>query len=202
MNTNTETTPAKPLPPLGSIRPSLSFYHANPKGTGCAVRLRLHPAHDYTDGCIMLKIANQMTIGNPMGPNPTFATFDWENAMNVKLDFSDLCQMLQVFRGECESINDEKGLYHRSPLGLTRITLGHLVEPVPGYRLGVYRSSQKGRENDTHACILFNPAEALGLCEALAGSLYLVAFGIPMLVPHDTTAYKAQTREMRNANAA
>ena len=202
MNTNTETTPAKPLPPLGSIRPSLSFYHANPKGTGCAVQLRLHPAHDYTDGCIMLKIANQMTIGNPMGPNPTFATFDWENAMNVKLDFSDLCQMLQVFRGECESINDEKGLYHRSPLGVTRITLGHLVEPAPGYRLGVYRSSQKGRENDTHASILLSPAEALGLCEALAGSLYLVAFGIPMLVPHDTTAYKAQTREMRDANAA
>ena len=65
MNTDTQaTTPAKNTPPaLGSIRPSLCFYHANPKGTGSAVKMNLHPAHDYTDGCIMLKIANQMTVG-------------------------------------------------------------------------------------------------------------------------------------------
>ena len=201
MNTNTETTPAKPLPPLGSIRPSLSFYHANPKGTGCAAQLRLHPAHDYTDGCIMLKIANQMTIGNPMGPNPTYPTFDWENAMTVKLDFSDLCQMLQVFRGECESINGEKGLFHRSPLGMTHIVMRHLVEPVSGYALDIYRSSKKNAGADSHAGILFKPAEALGVCEAITGALSVVAFGIPMLVPHDTAAYREQMREMRNAAA-
>ena len=153
MNTDTQNTvPAKKTPPpLGSIRPSLCFYHANPKGTGSALKMNLHPAHDYTDGCIMLKIANQMTVGNPMGPNPTFATFDWENAMNVKLDFSDLCQMLQVFRGECESINGEKGLYHRSPVGQTSIRLKHTVDPVPGYLLEIYRSSRKGAEADGHA---------------------------------------------------
>ena len=198
MNTD---TPAKPLP-LGSIRPSLSFYHPNPKGTGSAVQMRLHPAHDYTDGCVMLKISNQMTVGNPMGPNPTFAKFDWENAMTVKLDFSDLTQMLQVLRGECESINAEKGLYHRSPLGQTNIRLRHVVEPTPGYLLEVYRSARNGQGTDGRAVILFKPAEALGICEALAGSLYLVAFGIPMLVPHDTSAYEAKTRELRNANAA
>ena len=201
MNTNTETTPAKPLPPLGSIRPSLSFYHANAKGTGSAVQMRLHPAHDYTDGSIWLKIANQMTIGNRMGPNPTFATFDWENAMTVKLDFSDLCQMLQVLRGECEAINDGKGLYHRSPLGLTTIRLKHLVDPVSGYVLEICRSSQKGNAADGHAAMLFNPAEALGLCESIAGAMYLVSFGIPMLVPHDTSAYRAQVKEARDAAA-
>ena len=198
MNTDTKTTP----PALGSIRPSLSFYHANPKGTGSAVQMRLHPAHDYTDGCIMLKIANQMTVGNPMGPNPTFAKFDWENAMCVKLDFGDLCQMLQVFRGECESINGEKGLYHRSPLGLTRITLSHLVDPTQGYLLGVYRSSQKDKGADSHAGMLFRPAEALGICESIAGAMHLVAFGIPMLVPHDTAAYREQVRGLGHATAA
>ena len=197
MNTDTKNTP-----PLGSIRPSLSFYHANGKGTGSAVQMRLHPAHDYVDGCIMLRIANQMTVGNPMGPNPTYATFDWENAMCVKLDFGDLCQMLQVFRGECEAINEGKGLYHRSPLGQTNIKLSHLVDPTQGYLLEIYRSSRKGAEADGHAGILFRPAEALGVCEALAGSLYIVAFGIPMLVPHDTSAYQEKTREMRHANAA
>ena len=198
MNTDTKNTP----PALGSIRPSLSFYHANPKGTGSAVQMRLHPAHDYTDGCIMLKIANQMTVGNPTGPNPTYATFDWENAMSVKLEFGDLCQMLQVFRGECESVNGEKGIYHRSPLGLTHITLNHLIDPTQGYLLGIYRSSPKGKAADSRAAMLFRPAEALGLCEAITGALYYVAFGIPMLVPHDTAAYRAQTRELRNAAAA
>ena len=197
MNTENKNTP----PALGSIRPSLSFYHANSKGTGSAVQMRLHPAHDYTDGSIMLRIANQMTVGNPMGPNPTFATFDWENAMTVKLDFNDLCQVLQVFRGECEAINDGKGLYHRSPLGLTTIKLKHLVDPVPGYLLEIYRSSQRGKEADGHAGMLFKPAEALGVCESIAGAMYLVSFGIPMLVPHDTAAYRAQAKEVRDVAA-
>ena len=204
MNTDTQTTtPAKNTPPaLGSIRPSLCFYHANPKGTGSAVKMNLHPAHDYTDGCIMLKIANQMTVGTPMGPNPTFATFDWENAMTVKLDFGDLCQMLQVFRGECESINGEKGLYHRSPVGQTSIRLSHHVDPVPGYLLEIYRSSRTDKNADNRAWMFFKPAEALGICEAITGALYLVAFGIPMLVPHNTAAYREQTKEMRNVAAA
>ena len=188
--------------PLGKYRPSLSFYRANPKGTGSAVQMRLHPAHDDTDGCVMLKIANQMTIGNRMGPNPTFPRFDWENAMTVKLDFNDLTQMLQVFRGECESINEGKGLYHQAPCGTTSIRLRHLVDPVSGYLLEVYRRKGRESENENRAHMLFSPAEALGICEALAGSLYLVAFGIPMLVPHDTSAYQAAAKELRNANAA
>lgn len=188
--------------PLGKYRPNLSFYRANPKGTGSAVQMNLHPAHDNVDGCIMLTIANQRTVGNRMGPNPTFPTFDWENAMTVKFDYSDLCQVLQVFRGETESINDEKGLFHRSPKGNTTIKLRHLVDPVCGYSLEIYRSNRKEGMEDRHACFLFGPAEALGLCEAIAGSMYLVAFGIPMLVPHDTSAYQAAARGLRDANAA
>ena len=195
---NTETN-AKPLP-LGSIRPSLSFYHPNPKGTGSAVQMRLHPAHDYTDGCIMLKIANQMTVGNPTGPNPTFAKFDWENAMTVKLDFSDLTQMLQVFRGECESINGDHGLYHRTAKATTKIRLRHLVDPVSGYSLELYKTPAGGGE-ESHAHLLLSPAEALGLCESIAGAMYLVSFGIPMLVPHDTTAYRREAREVRDVAA-
>ena len=199
MNTENNTA-AKPTG-ARAIRPSLSFYHANAKGTGSAIKMRLHPAHDFTDGSIMLKIANQMTIGNVAGPNPTFATFDWENAMTVKLDFCDLCQMLQVFRGECESINDGKGLYHRSPLGTTSIRLKHLIDPVSGYLLEIYRSSPKGQEPDRHAGMLFKPVEALGLSESIAGAMYLVGFGIPMVIQHDTTAYRAQVKEMSDVAA-
>ena len=197
---NNETNSAHATAPVGQFRPKLAFYHPTPKGTGGAAEWELHPAHDRTDGSIMLRVANQMTVGNRMGPNPTFPRFDWENAITVKLNFTDLCAFLQVFRGECEEVNGEHGLVHRSPSGLTRIRLRHLVEPIAGYSLEIYKTPAGGGDG-MHARIFMGPAEALGLCEAIAGSMYLVSFGIPMLVPHDTTAYRAQVREARNVAA-
>jgi len=188
--------------PLGQYRPNLCFYHANQKGTGSAVKMNLHPAHDNTDGSVMLTIANQMTVGDMRAVPPTFSRFDWENSICVKLDFSDLTQMLQVLRGECESINEGKGLYHRSVRGSTIIGLSHLIEPVSGYMLDVSRRAMGGGDEGTRARILFSNAEALGLCEAIAGSLYLICFGIPMLIPHDTSAYKAEARGARDVFAA
>lgn len=199
MNANNENTERRTL---GQYRPNLCFYHASPKGTGSAVKMNLHPAHDDEDGCVMLTLANQMTVGNPRGEVPTYSRFDWENSLCVKLDFSDLTQMLQVFRGECESINDGKGLYHRTAKATTGIRLSHMLDPVSGYRLEIYRKGYGEGCNENHGCMLFSNAEALGLCEALAGSLYLVCFGIPMLVPHDTAQYKAAQKAMRNVCAA
>ena len=174
---NTETKEQKPV---GRYRPSLCLYHANQKGSGSAVKMNLHPAHDNTDGCIMLSIANQRTIGDRHGPAPTFPTFDWEGAIHVKLDFGDLTQMLRVFRGECESINDGKGLYHRSAKGATSIRLSHLIEPVPGYMLEICRKLDGDAEDGTRARMLFSSAEALGLCEAVTGSMHLICFGLPI----------------------
>ena len=196
MNTGTNTS----LQP-GQFRPKLTFFHPNGKGTGCAMSMELHPAHDRTDGCIMMRVANQMTVGNRMGPNPTFPRFDWENVVCVKLDFNDLTKMLQVFRGECEAIEDGKGLYHKTAKAATRIVLRHLVEPVQGYSLELYRTPAGGGE-EVRTHMLLNPAEALGICESIAGAMYLVSFGIPMLVPHDTSAYEAENRGTRNAAAA
>ena len=199
---NNETKTEVQNQPLGQRRPKLAFFHANAKGTGCMMTMELHPAHDYTDGCIMMRVANQMTIGNPRGPNPTFARFDMENAMSVKLDFSDLCQILQVLRGECEAVGDGgKGLYHQTARALTKIVLRHYVEPMNGYSLEVYRTpSGGGDEMRTH--MLLSPAEALGICEAISGAMYVISFGIPMLVPHDTSAYVAENRGGRNVVAA
>ena len=196
---NNETN-NKTMPPPGSYRPKLAFYHASPKGTECAATLELHPAHDDVDGSIWLCAANQMTIGNRMGPNPTFPRFDWENRICVKLDFNDLCAMLQVFRGECESINGDHGLYHRTAKATTKIRLRHLVDPVSGYSLELYKTPAGGGE-ESRAHLLLSSAEALGLCESIAGAMYLVSFGIPMLVPHDTTAYRREAREARDVAA-
>ena len=197
MNTETKTSHAAKV---GMYRPKLTFYHPNAKGTGCAVALDLHPAHDQTDGSIMMRAANQMTIGNRMGPNPVFPRFDWEGAICVKLDFNDLCAILQVFRGECESINGDRGLYHRTARSSTKIVLHHLVEPTAGYSLELYRTASGGEETRAH--IFFTSMEATGLCEAIAGSMYLVSFGIPMVIPHDTSAYEAENGGGRNVTAA
>ena len=192
---------ARPAPAAGLYRPSLTFYHPNAKGTGCAASMDLHPAHDGVDGCLMMKVACQASVGDARAAKPTFARFDWERAIRVKLDFNDLCQVLQVLRGACESIADGRGLYHRSPKAATRIVLRHLVEPVVGYSLELYRTPSDG-SGESRAHMLLTPAEALGLCEAIAGSMSVICFGIPMLVSHDTSAYREKAREVRHVGAA
>jgi len=161
-------------------RPKLSFYHPNGKGTGSAVKLSLYPAQNDVEGCIMLAIANQMTTGNVHSSPPVFPRFDWENAICVKLDFNDLSKILQVLRGESESIDDGHGLYHRTSNASTRILLRHMLEPIQGYSLELYRTMVKGGA-DVNARLIFSNAEATGLCEAISGSMAVISFGIPML---------------------
>ena len=138
-----------------AYRPKLALYHPNARGTGSAVRLELLPATDDAEGCIMLTIAGQSAVGDRRAPTPTYARFDWENKIVVKLGFTDLCQMLQVFRGECESIGDGQGLFHRAGCGQTRISLRHLVEPIVGYSLDLYRTLPGGQE--TSSRFFFSP---------------------------------------------
>ena len=163
-------------------RPSLAFYKANAKGTGSAMKMELHPAHGDTAGSIMMSLASQKTVGDYRGPNPIYPTYDWENPIVVKLDFTDLAKMLQVFRGECESIEDGRGLVHRSPKGLTYIRLEHLVEPIPGYRLAV--EFHAGAGSVEQRSIILAPYEALGLTAAIESSLGVICFGMPMVIEH------------------
>ena len=187
----------------GRYRPKLRLYHANGKGTGGAIQMELHPAHDEFDGCIMMQVAGQMTVGDLRGPNPTYPRFDWDGSVCVKLDFNDLTKMLQVFRGETESLEDGKGLYHRSVRASTRIVLRHMIDPRPGYLLEVYRSGAgQDPAEEKSARVFLPPNEALGVSLAIEDSMGVVCFGIPMLVPHDTSAYRAAVREARNAAAA
>lgn len=167
---------------IKTYRPSLAFYKANANGTGSAMKMELHPAHGDTAGCIMMYLASQKTVGDYRGPNPIYPTFDWENAICVKLDFIDLSKMLQVFRGECESIEEGRGLVHRSPKGLTYIKLAHLVEPLPGYMFEVKRTRQG--EDDGSLRIFLTPAEALGTVMAIESSMGVLVFGVPMVVEH------------------
>ena len=165
----------------GKYRPRMRFFHPNSKGTGCALSLELAPAIGNDEGFIMVTVANQASVGNRQGQNPVFPTFDWEGALTVKLGFEDLCKMLQVLRGECESVGEGKGLYHCYANASTVISFRHLVEPVPGYALGVRRTYADGKES--RAAIILSSWEALGLCESIAGSMGAICFGVPVARP-------------------
>ena len=161
-------------------RPCLRFYHPNGKGTGCAMVMKLRPADATQDGFIVVSFANQMTVGNPHGDNPTFPKFDWENCVDVVLDFNDLCAILQVLRGETESIREGRGIFHKYKDCCQTIKFSHIVEPICGYLFDVFETSENsGDEKRAH--MLLSPAESLGICESIAGSMYLIAFGVPRL---------------------
>ena len=200
-NPNNVNSAAK-TPPPGGFRPRFTLYHQNQKGNGSAIQLELHPAHDDVDGSIFLTLACQKTIGNMSGSNRVNSTFDWLTAMTVKLDFNDLTQMLQVFRGEKENINDDHGLLHISRGYNTTIKFRHLLDPYNGYSFEIYRSIPGKPDADRSGYFFFKPSEALGIATAIENSLGVICFGIPKVIPHDTTAYRRDTREMRNVAAA
>ena len=158
--------------------PCLRFYHPNGKGTGCAMVMKLRPADATGGGYIVASFANQMTVGNPHGDNPTYPTFDLENKVDVVLDFNDLCAILQVLRGETESIREGRGIFHKNKECCQSIKFSHIVEPVCGYMFEVVETPANGGD-EKRAHMLLSPAESLGICEAISGSMYLIAFGSP-----------------------
>lgn len=156
----------------------LELYHPNAKGTGCAMAMVLHPADPMQIGFISVSIANQMTVGNPTGDNPTHPTFDWVNSVDVVLDFNDLCVILQVLRGETESVCEGRGIFRKYNERCQKIQLRHLIDPVCGYSFEVVETPANGGE-EKRVHMLLSPAESLGLYEAIHGSMYLIAFGMP-----------------------
>lgn len=186
---------------MREYRPNFAIYHPNGKGTGCALRMTLHPAHDRRDGYIMLELATQRTVGDRRAAIPKFPTFDWENRLVVKLGFADLCKMLQVLRGENGALEEGKGLYHRSARYATRIVLRRLTEPIQGYSLEIYRNSADKSDADRNARIVLSPWEALGIALAIEDSIGVVCFGIPKVVARESIG-EIGNEESRDASAA
>ena len=195
---NNETT--MQIRDVESYRPRLSYYHPNGRGTGGAVQFELHPAHGSTDGSIFATFARQKTVGSREGGVCTFPRFDWTNRICVKLDMSDLLQMLQVFRGMQESIADGKGLFHRSEHSNTVVKLEHRIEPQPGYVFEAWRKPLDGES--TSAGIVFTVAEALGLSLAIEQSMDVIAFGIPMVIPRTSQMVRQSGDLARSSTSA
>jgi hypothetical protein len=167
--------------PARNFRPRLSFYHANGKGTGSAARFEVTPACGDRDGAIFLTLAQQKSVasGSADQGNRQHATFDWQNRVTVKLNFSDLCQMIPVLKGGAANIADGKGLYHDSRNTTTLINLTRQTDPHPGLALDVSRRGKAESDPAVRTRIVFNAAEAFGLGAALEQTLGLLAFGIP-----------------------
>ena len=162
------------------------FYHPNGKGTGSALQLELHPAHEDTEGSVFLTMAPQRTIGMRTADDTIHPTFDWRNAVCLKLDLMDLAQILQVLRGVQESLADGKGLFHRSSNASAIIKFEHRIEPVPGYLLDVSKKPLTG--DLLRVNFFFRPAEAFACALMLEQALVYVAFGIPTVIPRMRSA--------------
>lgn len=142
-----------------NARPALAIYHPNGRGTGSAIRFALEPATPEREGYITMTITPQ-TDGD----------------MSARLRFADLCAVLQVLRGECESIDEGRGLKIVDALGVQYIHVRHQVEPVPGYLFGI--KAPAGEDCDERrAYIVLTPAEALGLSYCIQHALGRVVFG-------------------------
>lgn len=150
-------------------RPTTTICHANMRDTGTALRLELHPARTDSNGSILATIAQQSST--------TPASFDWDNAIIVRFDLLELAKILQVFRGQYESINDGKGFYHRTINGFTVVRLYHRIEPIGGYVLDVSHKPLVGETVRLVFSMTYD--EAFALAEAIDHAMLYVAFGVP-----------------------
>jgi len=120
-------------------------------------------------------MAGQKTAAEREGNKKTFATFDWENKLTVKMDFPDICEMLLVLEGKQERVGGQKnGLYHDSEKASTVITFGRIPERE-GYSFGLSRKDKESGQL-TRLSIGLSEAEAIGLRHILQGGLFLVTF--------------------------
>lgn len=162
-------------------KPKMMMMHPNGKGTGCSFGFELHPARvvdgQNVEGSIVLEVAHQSTVSAVAGAAQNGSMFDWTKTVCVRLFIGDVARMLQVFRGECEAI--ENGIRKVYEDHLAVIELRHMIEPVQGYQM-VVTSQPRGSEgaNDRFV-ILLSSAEALAVCEAMTGALVWMAFGDP-----------------------
>lgn len=163
--------------------PDLTLYHANAKNTGVAITFSFEPASSGRDGAVFFSIARQKTVGNLASQgSDRFATFDWANKANVKLNFIEVAEMLMVFGGQTPALvhAGKDGLYHNSPSATTSVSLKRAEDPNrPGFVLGVGRTPKADPNARQFCTFVFSPAEAFALRAALMAHMGLLAFGIP-----------------------
>jgi hypothetical protein len=110
----------------------------------------------------------------------TFPKFKWEEAIMMSLDFVECAKVLQVFHGEKESLEDGKGLFHKTVEHNAVFELRHVIDPVEGYQITarVFKSGNDAKDEDRMVAFFLTSAEALGLKLAIERSMASLAFGV------------------------
>lgn len=177
------------------LQPKLRIVHPNAKNTGSQIEFLVRPASDLETGGLMVSFTSQKTVGDFSNGKRVMATFDYENKITVKLSALEVSQMVAVFDGYTESIDDGKGLFHKSMKGTAVIGLTHKVEPTPGYWLSVKRKPTEGDEKKVG--IFITPNEAYMLSIMLKQGIFYMGFGVPEKWP-DAKEVKQETPENKS----
>lgn len=150
-------------------KPTLRFCKPNGRGTGSAIEFKFYPATENGEGEIFVSIAQQVT-------NNDIMKFDFDNAYVFKLRFENVCRVLQVIRGETESLYDltNKGIV--DDYG-TVFSFRHCVEGEAHYEFHITYKSADENYDDYDVRFEMNTAQALGLCVVLEDCLPKMAFG-------------------------
>lgn len=172
----------------GKIREQkLAFYHPVSTGTGVALQIepRINRREADRYNCFFFEMAAQKPVAEREGERRAYAAFDWEHKLTVKMDFSDICEMLLVLEGRQERVGGQKnGLYHDTEKANTVITFGRIPEKS-GVVFGL---SRKDKESGvvTRLNIGLSEAEAIGLRSIIQAGLFFVTFHTYLFpVPQD-----------------
>lgn len=164
------------LPPR-TYAPKFTLYHQNAKGTGSALSIEVRPATSERDGALFAALAPQKTAA----ANGSAASFAWNEKVTVKLDFSDICQILMVLTRRADALgNNGKGLLHEGATARTFISLSRKDEaPWTGFLLEFSRKAKTADESTqpVRYRILLTDPEAYGLSLLLQQQLSPLVFG-------------------------
>ena len=171
-----QTTTENTAPANRPREQKLVLYHPSSAGNGSAFQLEPRFNRRGTDryNCFFLELANQKTTASMAEGRKVPATFDWENKLTVKLDFSDLCEFLCVLEGRSDKAGGQRnGLYHDNGEASTLITFQRNTEKG-GYFVSLSRKSKAGAPARAH--FLLGETEAAGLRALFQTGLFFMVF--------------------------
>lgn len=159
-----------------SYKQGLRYYHPSASGRGAALQLEPHFSNQARDryNCFFLEMAAQQTSMGSSSDSQKHATFNWQDKLTVKLDFTDICELLVVLEGRSQRVGGARGgLFHQH--GDVNTIISCQKGDKSGYLLGLSRKDmQSGRTKRIH--MLLSEAEAVGLRHVLQSSLFFLSF--------------------------
>jgi len=154
----------------------LVIYHPTAAGSGAALQLEPRVNRQEADryNCFFLEMAAQKTAAARTDGKRVPASFDWEHKLTVKLDFTDICEMLAVLEGRVDKLGGAKsGIFHQNGNSSTVITLQKADKG--GYFIGL--SKKIGQDGAlARVNMSLSEAEAIGLRSIFQAGLFFITF--------------------------